>query len=69
MDLLNIDRDNAAKILGVEMVKLPSSVRCIEETVKKTLESDTEKRVRADPAPPQVSVICANILIHNVRNH
>ncbi|MCI4376823.1 hypothetical protein PGIGA_G00192750 [Pangasianodon gigas] len=51
MDLLNIARENAAKILGVDVVKLPASVKCIEEQVKQTLESDAEKRVRADPVP------------------
>lgn len=64
LDLLNIARENAAKILGVEAVKLPASVRCIEEQVKKA-ESDPEKRVRADPAPgnkpPQVRLIHANM--------
>ncbi|KAK2853064.1 hypothetical protein Q7C36_008265 [Tachysurus vachellii] len=49
MELLNIARENAAKILGVEAVKLPASVRCFEEQMKKTIAPDTEKRVRADP--------------------
>ncbi|KAF5896602.1 interferon-induced, double-stranded RNA-activated protein kinase, partial [Clarias magur] len=49
LELLNIARVNAAKILGVEVVNLPASVRCIEEQAKKALKS--EKRVRADPAP------------------
>lgn len=63
MDLLNIARENASKILGVEVVTLPASVRCIEEQVEKTLGSDTEKRVRAAPVPPQVSAVCANVLV------
>ncbi|XP_060727756.1 arginine/serine-rich protein 1-like [Tachysurus vachellii] len=49
MELLNIARENAAKILGVEAVKLPASVRCFEEQMKQTIAPDTEKRVRADP--------------------
>ncbi|KAF4089928.1 hypothetical protein AMELA_G00043950 [Ameiurus melas] len=54
MDLLNIARENAAKILGVEVVTLPASVRFVKEQVEKTRRgSDTEKRVRADPVPPQ----------------
>lgn len=72
MNLLNIARENAAKVLGVEAVKLPASVKCSAEQVKKLLEADTEKRVRADPAPlkkpPQVSVIHTNVLISVNRN-
>lgn len=64
-----IARENAVKILGVEAVKLPASVRCIEEQVKKA-ESDPEKRARADPAPrnkpPQVRLIHANILMFEI---
>lgn len=70
MELLNIARENAAKILGVEVVKLPASVKCIEEQMKKALTSDTEKRVRADPVPvkrpSQVSVTRKRILPHQV---
>lgn len=51
MELLNIARENAAKILGVEAVKLPASVRCFEEQMEKTIAPDTEKRVRVDPVP------------------
>lgn len=67
MELLNIARENAAKILGVEVVNLPASVRYIEEQAKKALKSDTEKRVRADQVPVkrprQVSVINTKIII------
>lgn len=67
MELLNIARENAAKILGVEVVNLPASVRYIEEQAKKALKSDTEKRVRADQVPVkrprQVSVINTIIIL------
>ncbi|TST98557.1 Interferon-induced, double-stranded RNA-activated protein kinase [Bagarius yarrelli] len=49
MELLNIAKKNAAKILGIDAVKLPSSVKCIEDQVKKPLEGDKERRVSANP--------------------
>lgn len=70
MALLDVARENAAKILGVEVVKLPASLRCVEEQVEKTLKSNPEERVRADPVllkkPPQVSVMQADILVYHL---
>lgn len=67
MELLNIARENAAKILGAEVVKLPASVGCLEEQLKETLRSGTGERAGADPVPlrnqPQVSVIHTGSLV------
>ncbi|XP_060781273.1 arginine/serine-rich protein 1 [Neoarius graeffei] len=64
MALLDVARENAAKILGVEVVKLPASLRCVEEQVEKTLKSNPEERVRADPVllkkPPQTWLFLAD---------
>ncbi|KAF7710872.1 arginine/serine-rich protein 1 isoform X1 [Silurus meridionalis] len=50
-ELLNIARENAAKILGVDVVKLPTSVSYHEEHVTEVLEFDSDRRVRPDPVP------------------
>lgn len=49
IELLNIAKENAAKILGVDAVKLPASVKSIGDQIEKPLEGDIERRVRADP--------------------
>uniref|UniRef100_A0A3B4CGM7 Arginine/serine-rich protein 1 n=1 Tax=Pygocentrus nattereri TaxID=42514 RepID=A0A3B4CGM7_PYGNA len=52
MDLLNIAKENATKILGVQNLELPSSVMTMEQQTKqqeKKPEPNTEEWVRADP--------------------
>ncbi|XP_048060522.1 arginine/serine-rich protein 1 [Megalobrama amblycephala] len=49
--LLNVAKANASRILGVQNLELPASLKELEEDEKRRSSSDKEERVRADLAP------------------
>lgn len=49
--LLNVAKANATRILGVQNLELPSSLKELEEEEKRRSSSDKEERVSADRAP------------------
>lgn len=56
MDLLNVAKENAVKILGVQNLELPASVKSLELQTKKpeekqNVERNVEERVSADHVP------------------
>lgn len=58
--LLNVAKANAARILGVQNLELPASLKELEEEEKRRSSSDNAERVSADQAsqktPAQVSL-------------
>ncbi|XP_062851502.1 arginine/serine-rich protein 1 [Trichomycterus rosablanca] len=52
LELLNIAKVNAAKLLGVEKVELPSSLRSTEQEERKP-KSDTDGSTKVEPVPPK----------------
>ncbi|XP_016389047.1 arginine/serine-rich protein 1-like, partial [Sinocyclocheilus rhinocerous] len=59
--LLNVAKANASRILGVQNLELPASLKELEEEEKRRSSSDKEERVSADRAPQktpaQVNVV------------
>uniref|UniRef100_A0A8C1IJP6 Arginine/serine-rich protein 1 n=2 Tax=Cyprinus carpio TaxID=7962 RepID=A0A8C1IJP6_CYPCA len=53
--LLNVAKENAARILGVQNLELPASLKEMEEEEKMRSSSDREERVSAGPAPQKTS--------------
>lgn len=49
--LLNVAKANAARILGVQNLELPASLKELEEDERRKSSSDKEERVRADLSP------------------
>ncbi|XP_073689772.1 arginine/serine-rich protein 1 isoform X1 [Garra rufa] len=62
--LLNVAKANAARILGVQNLELPASLKELEEEEKRRSSSDKEERVSADRAPQKTQA-----QVNSVANH